>query len=360
MSQEVYRRALEVMIKRGGPYRGKDIPEFFTMMRELFTPDQMAINNIMSKKPETAGAIAERAGRPAEEVRDLLETMADAGLCMTFPKGDTRYFMGAPFMPGIFEFQFLPGKTSERDKKIAHLIKDYKTAYKAAGQPRPMTFAGARVIPVDRTIEAGNQIHTYSQVATYIEKNDPVVVGNCYCRHAALLRGEDTHGMPMEVCMWFGPLALFALERLGGRRVDKAEALELLKSCEEAGLIHMSRNTTEEVDFICNCDRWHCEVVTDVLQQPKPALFFNSGYEPVFDAEACVACGACVERCPASALELGEDGPPALDLARCFGCAVCATGCPEEAVSMAAKPGFPAPPRDIKGLAEAARASRGM
>jgi hypothetical protein len=32
MKSQAYRRMLEVMIKRGGPYAGADIPEFFEMV----------------------------------------------------------------------------------------------------------------------------------------------------------------------------------------------------------------------------------------------------------------------------------------------------------------------------------------
>lgn len=62
--------------------------------------------------------------------------------------------------------------------------------------------------------------------------------------------------------------------------MGKEAARPVLEKSEEAGLIHMSRNTTEDIEFICNCDRWHCEAAAGVLAQSKPALFFNSGFEP--------------------------------------------------------------------------------
>jgi Pyruvate/2-oxoacid:ferredoxin oxidoreductase delta subunit len=211
---------------------------------------------------------------------------------------------------------------------------------------------------VDSIIEPGNQVHTYDHVQSFIETSDPIAITACYCRHAAALRGEDTHGMPNDVCMQFGMAAQFAIERLGGRKVTKEEAREVLDRAEEAGLIHMSQNMTENIAFICNCDRWHCVAVNSALAKPQPGLFFNSGFEPRFDSERCVACETCIERCPPEALTLGEDDVPEVDLDRCFGCAVCATGCPEEAITMVNKPGFPEPPKDGKALREALRASR--
>ncbi len=53
---------------------------------------------------------------------------------------------------------------------------------------------------------------------------------------------------PLEVCMWFGDIADHLIDRLGGRRVSKQEAKEILGACEQAGLIHMSRNTTQDID----------------------------------------------------------------------------------------------------------------
>jgi Pyruvate/2-oxoacid:ferredoxin oxidoreductase delta subunit len=256
-------------------------------------------------------------------------------------------------MPGIFEFMFIGGGETEREKTIARLIHAYKNAYSTAKGVEKIAYPVTRVIPVARTIKAGNTIHTYDQVMTYIDKYDFIGVGACYCRQAAKLRGEELHGMPIGVCMWFGEVAQNIAERLGGRRVTKEEARQIVDRCEEAGLIHMSRNTTDEIDFMCNCDRWHCEVVGQVLKQPRPGLVFNSGFEPSFDAERCVACETCIKRCPPDALTMGEADLPVVDTDRCFGCGVCATGCPEGAIAMEKKPGFPIPPKTVKDLVKA-------
>ena len=76
----------------------------------------------------------------------------------------------------------------------------------------------------------------------------------------------------------------------------------------------MSRNTTEDIDFICNCDRWHCEAISGVLKQSKPALFFNSGFQPRFDPDLCTACETCIERCPPEALAMGDNDVPQVNL----------------------------------------------
>lgn len=353
MTQPVYRQLLEVMKSRGGPYAGADVPEFFALVEALFSPREAEINNALLRKPASAEDIAVKVGRSVEEVRAVLEGMADSGLCGVAASSGTLLYQGLPFMPGLFEFQFMDGKETGRQMRIARLIQAYKQAHDAAGGVQSITFPVTRVIPVDRAIKAGNAVHTYDQVMTYIQKYDSIAVGTCYCRHAAKLRGEDIHGMPLQVCLWFGSIADNLIDRLGGRRITKEEAREILDRSEEAGLIHMSRNTTDDIDFMCNCDRWHCEVVTHVLKQPKPGLVFNSGYQPAFDPERCVACQTCIERCPPQALTMGAGRLPAVHLDRCFGCGACATGCPESAVAMEARTGLPAPPRTVRELAAA-------
>ncbi len=252
MSQEVYKELLQVMQKRGGGYAGMDIPEFFEMVEELFTPEQAEVNNILPAKPSTSDEIADIMGRNEIETEKILESMADGGLCLDHEKDGSLYYRPQPFIPGILENLFMGGGTTERDKKNARLIDSYKKAYDAARPPEPrnITFPGTRPITVDRTIEAGNTVHTYDQVQTYIDQNDSIAVGACYCRHEALLLGRDIHGMPNSVCMSFGRGAEFTSKRLGARKLTKEEAREIIDQTEEAGLIHMARNTTADIPFL--------------------------------------------------------------------------------------------------------------
>lgn len=357
MSQQIYRELMEVMKKRGGDFSGMDIPEFYYMVTEMFTPHEAEVNNAMPRGPFTATELAEKMDRDPAELTTILEAMADKGLCMAITIDGTPYYQSARFMPGILEFQFMSGKTTERAQRLARLIDAYKKAYKQKAGQRDTDFPTTRVIPVDRTIAPENQIHTYDQVQTFIDKNEDIAVSTCYCRHAAELRGEDIHGMPKDVCMQFGMGAQFAVERLGARKVSRREAREVLERAEKAGLIHMSTNTADDISFICNCDRWHCVAVNNALGKSRPGLFFNSGFEPRFDQKLCTQCETCIQRCPPEALFMGQDEVPAVDLNRCFGCAVCATGCPSGAISMVTRPDLPEPPKTAKELKQAVKAA---
>jgi Pyruvate/2-oxoacid:ferredoxin oxidoreductase delta subunit len=335
---------IDVMSKRGIVFGGMDIPEFYRVAKALFTPEEAEINNAMPRETFTAAELAGIMGRDEAELATALKQMADKGLCTTHMKGDLRLFRAAPFVPGIFEFVMMRGTATERDKELARRIKEYKDAWEARS-PIVIPYPMQRVIAV------------YDQVKTYIEENDEIAVATCYCRHAASLRGEDTHGMPMQACFSFGQVAEYAVECLGARKLTTQEAHEILDECEEAGLVHMTHNVTDGVSYLCNCDKWHCFAVKIALKQPKPSAVFNSGFEPRFDPDGCTSCEICIDRCPADALAMSEDAVPEVDLDRCFGCAACSTGCPDEAVRMVAKAGHEAPPKDNGALMQAMFAS---
>ncbi len=357
MAEDVYQKLCDALEKRPGRYRGLDIPEFYELARELFTPEEAAMCTAQPRGLQTAARIAGEMGKDEAEAAPVLERMAEKGLCFTMEKDGRTLYAPLPLVPGIFEYQFMRGTDTDRDRRIARLIRRYKEAFDAARGVPEETFPSTRVIPVDRKIEAGSRIHTYSQVLSYIDQFEPIAVATCYCRHQARLIDESDHcGAPDEVCLQFGAGARFVIDRNMGREIDKDEAREILQRSEEAGLVHSTVNR-QDIDWLCNCCSCHCVLLKTALATPKPGLFMNSGYRPRVDADLCTACGLCVERCPASALSLEADTPD-LDLDRCIGCGVCATGCPEEAVTLEERPGFDPPPQNRKAYREALQANR--
>jgi len=352
MNVEVYRKLCAAMAQRGGRYPGMDIPEFYDLARELFTPEEAAVAAALPRKPATVGLMTQEMGRDGKELEVILENMADKGLCTSFVKDGSRFYLASPFVPGIFEFQFMRGTRTERDRKMARLIHAYKQAVETARGPQTITFPANRVIPVGETIRPGSKIHTYNQVSSYIERYDPIAVSTCFCRHEGKLLDEKSDcGKPDDVCLQFGLGAQYVIERGLGRQLNKEEARITLKRAEEAGLVHASMNA-QEIDFICNCCPCHCMILQTALSQPKPGKVLSSGFQPRIDPDLCLGCQTCVERCPAKAPTL-QDGISEVDLDRCFGCGVCATSCPSAAIVMEEKPGMTEPPLDRKGLREA-------
>jgi len=338
------------MAKRGGIYPGVDIPEFYELVEALFTPEEAAVNNAMPKGTFSAKSIAQTMGRKEEAVQDTLEDMADKGLCFSVEKDGRRLYAASRFVPGIMEFQFMRGTGTEKDKNLARLIYAYKEAIDASRGPIELKYPNTRVLTVDEKIKTGNKIHTYQQVSEYIKQYDPISVSTCFCRHEAELIDEnDSCGNPNEVCMQFGDGAKFIIERKLGRKVNKAEALKILKAASEAGLVHCTDNT-QKIDFLCNCCSCHCIILKTVLAQTKPGRILSSGFLPLFSKDLCIACETCVDICPVTALEAKVNEVPGIDLNRCIGCGVCAINCPEEAILMVERESGSEPPVDKRAM----------
>ncbi len=357
MTTDSYQKLCETLAQRRGRYPGVEIPEFYALMEVLFTAEEAEAYSAIPRGKHPASTIAAAMGRPEAEVTPILERMANKGLCSAGPFEGATLYWALPLVPGIFEFQFMRGTSTQRDRSLAKLIHAYKAAVDRIQGPPKVTFPTTRVIPVDKKIEAGNTIHTYDQVAAYIEKYEPLSVSTCFCRHEAKLIDPDDHcGKPDDVCMQFGTGAQFVIERNMGRQVTKDEALKILQLSEEAGLVHASVNR-QDLDFLCNCCGCHCMILKTALAQPKPGLTLNSGFQPVWDSDLCTACETCIDNCPTEALTMGDQDVPEVNPDRCIGCGVCATGCPMEAIALQTRPDIEVPPVDHKALRAAIKAT---
>ena len=350
MVDQVYRELMQSFARLGGRDPGMDVPEFYQMAKELFTPEEASVASAIREASSTAEQLAQTLGKDQGEVESTLQAMATKGLCESADVNGTEHYNLPPLVPGIFEYQFMRGTKTPRDRKLAKLMHDYKQAVDAVSGIPKISFPPTRVIAVDEQIEAGSKIHTYDQMSSYVENSGPISLCTCYCRHEAeLLDESDTCGKPNDVCMQFGEGARFVIDTGLGRELSKKEAIAVLKRSEEEGLVHCSSNQ-QNIDFLCNCCPDHCEILKTALAQPKPGLALNSGFQPDIDQEECTACEQCVDRCPATALAMSEDDVPLLDLDRCFGCGVCATTCPTEAIALVEKAGHPEPPLDEETL----------
>ncbi|MDP2918649.1 MAG: 4Fe-4S binding protein [Dehalococcoidia bacterium] len=353
MNEGIYRQLGEVMAKRGLGGRPTNVPEYDTMLRVLFTPDEAESSCVMPPGYFTPNVISQATGKNESDVTITLEKMADKGLCMSVVRKGARVYVGPPLMPGIFEFQFMRGTKTERDYEIARAINAYrKAAASVTVIPRRASYPGSRVIPVQRTIKAETSVQTFDQVRNYIENSEPIAVTTCYCRHEALLIDEkDICGMPNDVCMQFRTSAEYLIERKIGRQVSKDEAMDVMRRAEEAGLVHACVNT-QRLDFICNCCACHCAILQNVLRQPRPADAILHAFLPSFGEETCTLCGICTDRCPAKALSINGGNLPEWNAERCIGCAVCASGCPEGTIVMVERQGAFVPPADMRTLGE--------
>jgi len=336
---------------RGGSMPAIKSPEFFALIDYLFSPEEADLAVVMPLMPASVEDIAVKASRDAAGVRSHLETMADKGLVYTFDKDSVRFYSLLPLLPGIFEMQFLSGDVSERAIKLAHLFEDYFKAldrYTSSTTQTPIPFPVARVISVEKEIQAAYEIHPYDKVSEYIDKAEYIAVGTCYCRHHGELLGRPC-AKPKDVCMGFGPDARYMAERKFGRLVSKDEARAILRRTEEAGLVHCSSNMSKYVQFVCNCCPCHCGILQSMKKFNMKGSAAVSGFITSFDADSCIACGDCLERCPMEALTM-EDDSLSFDEKKCIGCGLCSSACATGSLKLVARENAPVPPRDWRQL----------
>ena len=62
MAEQVYHDLCETLAKRRGRYPGKDIPEFYSLVEELFTKEEAKVYNVLAKGFHPAETIAKDLG----------------------------------------------------------------------------------------------------------------------------------------------------------------------------------------------------------------------------------------------------------------------------------------------------------
>jgi len=360
MHEPVYEKLTEALNMRGGGLLAIKCPEFYDILRELFTPEEAALASQMPMNPMSAADLAAELGRDPGEVERMLEDMANKGLVSSEERRGVRHYSLLQMLPGMVEMQFVKGEVNDRAKRLALLFVNYFTVMTQRVQKGGalVQFPWARVITVEAEIPAGVGIQPYDRVSHYIENSDYIAVFTCTCRHLGELLGTPCD-KPKEVCMGFGAGAKSLAERGFGRLVSKEKARQILDLAEKAGLVHCSSNTSENIEFICNCCGCHCGVLQSIKNAAMPSMVTTSGFITAVDEEKCMGCGDCIDRCPMEALSM-QDDVVVRAAERCIGCGLCVSTCPTEALRMEPRSDRPLPPRDRESLNAALRASLKM
>jgi Fe-S-cluster-containing hydrogenase component 2 len=183
-----------------------------------------------------------------------------------------------------------------------------------------------RVVPVNEGIEQESRILAYDDVVKIIEDAKTLAVTNCSCRVI-----DGACDKPLEVCMQVDRAAEYGIERGTGRAISKKEALEIMKMCEEEGLVHVADNRQVVGHVICNCCK-DCCLNWAVMKGPKKWVA-PSRFEAVVDADLCTGCETCLERCIFDAITINED-LASVSGEKCLGCGVCTVSCPMEAIKL--------------------------
>jgi ferredoxin len=199
-----------------------------------------------------------------------------------------------------------------------------------------------KVIAINQEIDTLEEMALPSEVLRYfIEKAKYHWIMNfCICR-----KSMQCKDYPIDLgCLFLGEAVLGINPRLG-RLVSKDEALDHLKKCKEAGLVHMiGRNRLDKqwlgvkpghkLLSICNCDPCCCLWRISPVLAPKigkkvqkmPGIIVKVN-------DDCIGCGICTNGiCFVDAIHL--IGNHAEISEECRGCGRCVEICPQNAIEL--------------------------
>jgi Pyruvate/2-oxoacid:ferredoxin oxidoreductase delta subunit len=307
------------------------------ILKRLFTPEEAAAALGLTMMPEPAAAIAERLAMDAGELEPLLAAMAGKGLIFRIDKGGSPLYMAAQFVIGIWEYHL-----NDLDGELIRDVNEYLPHFFQNHYLKHET-KQLRVIPVSQEIvskdgltrdgRGENPVMPYEVAEEIIRKQRKIVVSDCICRKEQKMVGKGCD-FPMEVCLAFGTGAYYYEKNGLGRSIDQAEALEILEQGREAGLVLQPGNSQRPTN-ICMCCGCCCQVLKNLNALEAPAAHVHTNYRASVDADECVACEDCVERCHMNAITV--DATAAVDPQRCIGCGVCLPACPTEALALKVK-----------------------
>jgi ferredoxin len=337
MSEDVYLKLRAFLDTLGSGYPTTRTGVEIRILKKLFSPTEAELAMQLKREPEEVSAIAARLGEEEESLRDRLEEMAQKGLIYRIRKDGKPLYQAVQFIVGIWEFQL---KTM--DKELSQMIEEYIPYFGMSLMP--IKTKQMRVIPVDSSITVKGKVETYNRIRELVNGQSTFSVAPCICRKEQDLLGKKC-SRPLETCLGFGKFSEFYVENKMAKPISKAEALKLLDLAEESALVLCPTNS-EEPAGVCCCCPCCCPILKYSKLMPRPADVVLSYYEAKIDSALCSACGQCLERCQMAAIKKGTDVSEIVD-GRCIGCGLCVSGCPTEAISMVAKTGMEAPPKDF-------------
>jgi Fe-S-cluster-containing hydrogenase component 2 len=322
--------------------KAKSIDE---ILRTLFTPEEAALAVNMSYKTKSLASIAKATGVAESKANKNLESMADKGIIYSKNKEGEKFYGLLPLIPGVFEIPFMKGGGTPMHKRLGQLWEEYHhdaLGASFAGQPTPLM----RVVAVEKSITAQDRVHPYEEVKNFISSASYIALTKCACRVSVANCDK-----PKEVCLIFGEMAEFLVERGFARQINKEEGMKVLDQAEEAGLVHTSNNSADRANLICNCCPCCCTVLRGRTQLKHPHAFEPSRFEAHVNSEECTGCAICAdERCPMKAIEIKDDVAVA-NVAECIGCGLCVTGCPTGAIELTERKQSPSIPATTKEMA---------
>ena len=303
-----------------------DDPEYWGLA-SVMTDEMVEVALKMGvRKPKTTEQLMKLTKMEREPLEKLLTEMAWLGIVEynwenldgKNPNHEKRWILPL-FVPGSAEFLNMRKSQIDQNPEVAAFFE--RMTFLPLEKITPMvppggSGIGMHVIPVEKAIESENEAIGLEKISYWLDKYEGMYAKSmCSCRASRQKLGEGCGDDPENWCIAVGDMADYVVETQRGEYITKEEALDIFRRAEENGFVHQITNIDGEqkIFAICNCNVNICNALRTSQLFNTPNMS-RSAYVAKVESENCVACGRCVEGCPAGAVKLGQklctkDGP---------------------------------------------------
>ena len=303
-----------------------DDPEYWGLA-SVMTDEMVEVALKMGvRKPKTTEQLMKLTKMEREPLEKLLTEMAWLGIVEynwenldgKNPNHEKRWILPL-FVPGSAEFLNMRKSQIDQYPEVAAFFE--RMTFLPLEKITPMvppggSGIGMHVIPVEKAIESENEAIGLEKISYWLDKYEGKYAKSmCSCRASRQKLGEGCGDDPENWCIAVGDMADYVVETQRGEYITKEEALDIFRRAEENGFVHQITNIDGEqkIFAICNCNVNICNALRTSQLFNTPNMS-RSAYVAKVESENCVACGRCVEGCPAGAVKLGQklctkDGP---------------------------------------------------
>jgi ferredoxin len=346
-SRSVYDRLTERLNRF--PQGAPPSEHLFRILSILFSEKEAALVSVLPIKPFDVARAAAIWKVGEAEATGVLDALASRALLVDLETPRGRQFVLPPPMAGFFEFSLMRTRDDIDQKALAELFyqylnveEDFVRALFAGGQTQL-----GRAFVQEPALSPENALHVlpFERATEVIRTATHLGISRCYCRHKMEHVGRACTA-PQEICMTFNSSAATLVKHGHARRVEVAEALDLLQQAQDHGLVQFGENVREGVNFICNCCGCCCEALIAARRFAAAHPIQTAPFLAAVEEGACTGCERCVRACPVEALAAVSANDPRqpkrtvarLDAGRCLGCGVCVRTCRPGALTLEARP----------------------
>ena len=303
-----------IPVKLGFQKLTKYDPEYWGL--SLLLTDEMAevAMKMEVRKPKTLPELVKLTGMEEEKLLGLLDEMSFSGIIEYNWENPTRtkQWVLPMFVPGSAEFSNMNDTILAKYPEMGRFFE--RMSRLPLEKVTPMVPPGGagigmHVIPVEKAIEAENTSIDLEHISHWLDKYEGKYAASpCSCRKSRLTFDEGCADDPEGWCVAVGDMADYVVETgKGGRYITREEALDIFRQGEENGFVHQITNIdgADKIFAICNCNINVCYALRTSQLFNTPNLS-RSAYVARVEKSDCVACGKCVEVCPAGAVKLGQ------------------------------------------------------